>query len=565
MTAFAFYLLKVIICSGVLFLYYHLALRNKLFHQWNRFYLLAAIVISLLAPVVQVTIMHQADESAKAIQMLQVFQSADGYLEAVTISGRPSISTDQWLMMGYIIVSGVFLITVLLSFQKIISILRSHSVQWIKTIKFVNTRAQGTPFSFFNFIFWNEDIDIQTETGQQIFEHELVHVKEKHTIDKLFVQLVLIVFWCNPFFWLIRRELKIIHEFIADKKAVGEHGTAALAAMILNSSYPSHFNSLTNQFFQTSIKRRIAMLAKIQNPRINYLSRILALSIIVFTVLAFTIRTKKVAVGQSQLEEPLGHTLDQQKTENNPVDTVPQKQVVVKEVTLEDPNASKRDTGKNSNFLGSDLINPPLFILDGKEVTREEVNRLLASGVESISVLKAQAATEKYGQKGSNGVVEITSKSYIKVKEVTLEPMTLDTVPQKKNQGKIQQNDPIFTKIEIEPSVDQKQWIRHLQTQLQRSIENAAANGIDPGNYTIQIKFLVLKDGSVTDVKALNDPGYGLAEAAVKTVQNGPKWNPGLQNGKPVNAYHTQPITFVVQDDGDGKKKQVPPEVTFSD
>jgi hypothetical protein len=66
MTAFVFYLLKVMICSGVLFLYYYLALRNKLFHQWNRFYLLAAIIISLVAPVAQVTIMHQADEPAKA-------------------------------------------------------------------------------------------------------------------------------------------------------------------------------------------------------------------------------------------------------------------------------------------------------------------------------------------------------------------------------------------------------------------------------------------------------------------------------------------------------------------
>jgi beta-lactamase regulating signal transducer with metallopeptidase domain len=79
-------------------------------------------------------------------------------------------------------------------------------------------------FHFFNFIFWDEEIDIQTETGQQIFQHELVHVKEKHTLDKLFIQLLLVVFWCNPFFWLIRRELKLIHEFIADKKAVGEYG-----------------------------------------------------------------------------------------------------------------------------------------------------------------------------------------------------------------------------------------------------------------------------------------------------------------------------------------------------
>jgi protein TonB len=63
----------------------------------------------------------------------------------------------------------------------------------------------------------------------------------------------------------------------------------------------------------------------------------------------------------------------------------------------------------------------------------------------------------------------------------------------------------------------------------------------------VNVKFLVLKDGSVTDVKALNNPGYDLAEAAVKTVRTGPKWLPGIQNGKTVNSYHTQPITVVIQ------------------
>ena len=56
MIAFAYYLLKVCACSGILFLYYQLALKNKLFHQWNRFYLLASIIFSLVIPVIQVTI-----------------------------------------------------------------------------------------------------------------------------------------------------------------------------------------------------------------------------------------------------------------------------------------------------------------------------------------------------------------------------------------------------------------------------------------------------------------------------------------------------------------------------
>jgi periplasmic protein TonB len=106
----------------------------------------------------------------------------------------------------------------------------------------------------------------------------------------------------------------------------------------------------------------------------------------------------------------------------------------------------------------------------------------------------------------------------------------------------------IFTKVEIEASVDQKQWIRHLQTQLQRYIEDAASSGMEPGTYTVQVKFLVEKDGSIADVQALNDPGYGLGKAAVDVVKKGPKWNPGIQNGKQVRSYHTQPITFVVQE-----------------
>jgi len=106
----------------------------------------------------------------------------------------------------------------------------------------------------------------------------------------------------------------------------------------------------------------------------------------------------------------------------------------------------------------------------------------------------------------------------------------------------------IFTKVEIEASVDQKQWIRHLQTQLQRYIEDAASNGMDPGTYTVQVKFLVEKDGSIADVQALNDPGFGLGKAAVDVVKKGPRWNPGIQNGKQVRSYHTPPITFVVQE-----------------
>ena len=94
----------------------------------------------------------------------------------------------------------------------------------------------------------------------------LCRVKEKHSYDKIFMNLVMIFFWINPFFWLIRKELNMIHEFIADKKALEDCDTEAFAAMILQATYPNQQFNLANNFFYSPIKRRLLMLTKNKNP-----------------------------------------------------------------------------------------------------------------------------------------------------------------------------------------------------------------------------------------------------------------------------------------------------------
>jgi hypothetical protein len=104
----------------------------------------------------------------------------------------------------------------------------------------------------------------------------------------------------------------------------------------------------------------------------------------------------------------------------------------------------------------------------------------------------------------------------------------------------------IADKVEIEASVDVHEWRSHLEKELVPVIEKAAAKKMHPGQYVVNIRFLVERDGSISDVKALNDPGYGLAKGAERVVKGGPKWMPGMVNGKVVRSYHTQPITFVI-------------------
>lgn len=299
MIVVAYYLLKVIICSAVLFGYYWLALRNKVFHQYNRFYLLAAVALSLLLPVIKINFWENSTAAKPAvIKVLQAVSDGDVYLDNIVVNQQaPGWTMTDWATMVYFITSVVMLLLLFQTLFVIYRLLKKYPRQQIGDIALVNTDAKSTPFSFLNFIFWNRNIDAESATGKQIFKHEVAHIQEKHSYDKLFINMVLTVFWCNPVFWLLRRELNMIHEFIADKKAVEDSDTASFAAMILQAAYPQHQFSLANNFFYSPIKRRLTMLMKNNNPKVSYWGRVLVLPLAVVVFAAFTFKAKKQAAG----------------------------------------------------------------------------------------------------------------------------------------------------------------------------------------------------------------------------------------------------------------------------
>ena len=301
MLAIAYYILKVVICSGILYGYYRLALHNKIFHRWNRFYLLGAVVISLSFPLIKINIWHNpAEDDGQIIRLLNVVTTGDEYIHEVSSSGSFHLSGEQVAIVVYMAVSLALLIILFHALMKLSRLARHNPLQKIQQINVVQTEAKGTPFSFFRYIFWNRNIDMHSDAGKKIFTHEMVHVTERHSADRLFMNIVLIFFWCNPFFWLMRREMNMIHEFIADSKAIEDNDTAAFAAMILHAAYPQQAFGLTSSFFSSSIKRRLRMLTQLQNPRISYIGRILALPLLAFIFAAFSIKTKQLLPGSNE-------------------------------------------------------------------------------------------------------------------------------------------------------------------------------------------------------------------------------------------------------------------------
>jgi protein TonB len=105
----------------------------------------------------------------------------------------------------------------------------------------------------------------------------------------------------------------------------------------------------------------------------------------------------------------------------------------------------------------------------------------------------------------------------------------------------------IFTKVEVEagfPGGD-RAWRNYLEKNL--NTEVPGENGAPEGNLTVIVKFVVSKDGSLSDITCETDPGYGICQEAIRVIKRTKNWTPAIQNGRNVNAYRRQPITFSVQ------------------
>ncbi|MCZ2223783.1 MAG: M56/M15 family metallopeptidase [Chitinophagales bacterium] len=297
------YYLKVILCSAIMMLYYVLALRNKKFHRYNRYYLLSVVILSWLIPLVKINITQPLTEASATInQFIYVIAQNNSSFEEDFSLQAIAFNWNNFILIIYWSICCLFLFILLNALYKIYWLLKSNSCKRLGNVYLIATSAKGTPFSFFKYIFWNNEIELNSSNGQQIFQHELIHVQEKHTIDKLIMQAVIVFGWFNPIFWLVKKELNMIHEFIADNKSIQNGNTSLLANMLLSVAYPQQQFLLSNPFFFSPIKRRIAMLTNTKNPKWSYARKVIILPILVITIMLFAFRKQENNLATSNIQ-----------------------------------------------------------------------------------------------------------------------------------------------------------------------------------------------------------------------------------------------------------------------
>lgn len=271
-----------------------------------------AVVVSMILPALQLSWFTFESESSQTIYLFKIIQG-NGY-DDVMVSDSSTLNWQQLLLYATALISFVSLVVLCFRIRRIYLLKKKFPVQPSAEFDFVNTNISSAPFSFLKNIFWRNDISLSNETGRQILQHEIVHIKQKHSWDKIFMQLIMCFYWMNPFYYLIKKELYLIHEFIADEKAVKQSDANAFAKMLLTTQF-GKFDFLPAQsIFYSSIKRRLIMLTSSKTPQFNYLRRILVLPLtaVVICLFAFTVKNKNnnVAIEKAMSSKPFVLVVD---------------------------------------------------------------------------------------------------------------------------------------------------------------------------------------------------------------------------------------------------------------
>lgn len=257
------YLLQVNVGLILFYALYKLVCTRDTFFRSRRFILIVSLVLPFILPFIDV---REWLEIRDRVIMLTHFDYSAVLPEIVVGSeaaetGNRVFVLSEWI--GYLYLAGVLVLLVRLAIQafclyRLIVRMPEKEINGVR-VKCLNDPSG--PFSFFGWIFLNP-ATVKEDELDEILTHEMAHVKQHHSVDILLAEMVSICCWMNPFAWLLKREVRLNLEFLADRKVMeAGFATKSYQYHLLGLAY-NHKYGLSNNFNFSHLKQRIIMMNK---------------------------------------------------------------------------------------------------------------------------------------------------------------------------------------------------------------------------------------------------------------------------------------------------------------
>lgn len=568
--SWAHYLLQVNIYLIVFYCFYKLLLDKETYFVLNRLYLISSGLFSLAIPFLRFELFSEKVVSEK----LYISVSE---LNTVVSNYAVLPQTQEQYDWGRLIVI-IYLIGVLIY-------LLNFTYQLFSIQKLFNKADENGAFSFLN----RKSVASHLPERATVDLHEDIHIKQLHTVDVIFFEIIGIITWFNPIIYLYKKSIKNIHEYLADEAAAKFQGDKEMYSLLLLShAFGVKPNNLTNGFLTKSmIKKRIYMLHKQRSTKIAVLKYGLFVPLFALTLVlsSATIRKNYQILSVADriplndvntvVNQVIEHPLSVVSIQNTPPPPHQDKVAVQVQtvnssyVTTEVETADKSSSWNGFyKYLGTNIIYPTAAVkkkLQGNTIINFNVKsgkimnvfaqNELGEGCDD-EVISAIAGYDDFFGKDGNYSIKVTFKlddadTEIKNQQIassddynTLQSLVITGYTLKKEEA-ADQNVYSFISMSTPPSFPG--GLTKFYDYLSKTIKypTLAADNDIQGN--VFLSFVVEKDGVLSDIKIDKKLGFGTDEEALRVLKLSKRWNPGMQNGKPVRVRYNIPIRFSLE------------------
>jgi len=473
---FYVYLWKSTAVLSLFFLVDFFLLKKETLFNQTRYFLLAGVICALVFPLIEFTQVTYIERASTP------FNFGDIPITNYNSEEPEPFNWWQLLFYVYMAGVMVMFVRFSVQIIGLMKILNKPKYKDTDGFYHIELHEKISPFSFFKYIAYylksynREELDF-------IIQHEKIHGRQYHSIDVLLNQFLLIAFWFNPLAWKYQKRILENLEFIADHEVANESNLQQknyeLTLLKVSTNYEAP--SLANQFYQSLIKKRIVMLNKKPSKKSLFFKSLIILPLLGFFLWSFNVNeeVEYKATSSQMVNEQKSIKITSQKNEieinfNEYVNSINQLGylefngntynlsdledryfTVTSFCHYSDKNGVKKPTfqgdfitkdqyqnkflalyvtrhgkliyaedqikklNKNSTNTSAYQQKDPLILIEGEEATQEEMNNLEPSHIKSMNILKGENATENYGEKGKNGVIEITLKTEEEIKNST--------------------------------------------------------------------------------------------------------------------------------------------------
>ncbi|MBO7615973.1 MAG: M56 family metallopeptidase [Bacteroidales bacterium] len=525
------HLLPIAATVAILWLVYRLLFRNSNRLYFNRYFLLTSMLLALAMPLlgllsgIEVPQMVTLKQSMLNGMMLnEVIVTADGQpmLPEVIVTTSTQSHFSVWQVIGGLYLIGVGVMTLLFLFKLAklaVLIIRSPKRKMSGCTAVFTGREQGS-FSFFRYaVFPNEDVD------PDIIRHEMSHIEHHHSWDILFAEVMMILQWFNPFIYLYKKELQSLHEYMADRDVVATGvDKKNYMMLILQQCTAVDFSGMSNNFSLILTKKRIKMITRNEKAKGLWWRLLATLPVLAVLLIANT----KVTAQEKKTENVFTIQFGDFELFNDDGTQMQLKDTVI-----------YYEDGTYTKIESSEAVDP---------FTRElrktfTVKNYTAEGTPNPNINFTIREVERHGDTMMYSMDPFTISGDI-VTKLKNKIMTDEDIDVKVTEVGCVDNDTIYNNVNEMPEFPG--GIEGLMEYVAKNVkypESARENNLQG---RVIVKFVIEKDGTVTNVEVGRGWGNELDDEAVRVVKAMPKWKPGKQDGKPVRVSFMLPINFIL-------------------